>query len=241
MQVILLNYTPKPIETLYVAYRTCYSHKTPQELWEEVSNNKVSREEMENFIEERILEGHLSILEQINFTFGIAGISRSLSHQLVRHRIGITYAQQSQRFVKYKKGELEFITPPSIKSNPLVNEKYRNLMEKIFEFYQEMVELGIPVEDARFVLPNATPTNITLTVNFRELIHISSLRLCTRAQWEIRTLTALMKDQINKIEPFLAKFLEPKCGKYQLGYCNERYEYYLQCPYSKLVPHKSSI
>ena len=114
-------------------------------------------------------------------------------------------------------------------------------MEEIFRFYREMVEAGIPAEDARFVLPNATPTNITLTVNFRELIHISALRLCTRAQWEIRTMTALMKEEVRKVEPFLAKFLEPKCGKYQLGYCNEKYEYYKSCPYSKIVPHQSQI
>lgn len=241
MEVKLIDYSALPLEKLYTAFRTCYSQKTPIEIWEDIKSNSIPKERITSFIEERLKTGHSSPLEQIVFWFAVAGISRSCSHQLVRHHIGISFEQQSQRYVKYKENKLEFITPQTIKTNPEVYERYKNVMKEISDFYQFALEKGIPAEDARFVLPNATPTNFHILVNFRELQHIADLRLCTRAQWEIRQLVAKMRSEVMKVVPELGKFLQPKCGEYRLGYCDEDYKEYLKCPLSKVRPHKEDL
>jgi len=241
MQVKLIDYSLNPLEKLYAAFRTCYSPKTPIEIWEEINRGSILKEKIKDFIEERLKTGHSSPLEQIVFWFAVAGISRSCSHQLVRHHIGISFEQQSQRYVRYKEDKLEFITPNSIKSNPKVYERYMKLMREISDFYQSALNEGIPPEDARFALPNATPTNLHILVNFRELQHIADLRLCTRAQWEIRQLIAKMRSEIMKVIPEIGKFIQPKCGEYRLGYCDEDYKEYIKCPLSKVRPHKEDI
>ncbi|MGC8767411.1 MAG: FAD-dependent thymidylate synthase [Brevinematia bacterium] len=241
MEVKLIDYSALPLEKLYAAFRTCYSQKTPIEIWDDIKSNAIPKEKITSFIEERLKTGHSSPLEQIVFWFAVAGISRSCSHQLVRHHIGISFEQQSQRYVKYKEDKLEFITPQTIKNDQEVYEKYKKVMEEISKFYQFALEKGIPAEDARFVLPNATPTNFHILVNFRELQHIADLRLCTRAQWEIRQLVAKMRSEIMKVIPELGKFLQPKCGEYRLGYCDEDYKEYQKCPLSKVRPHKDDI
>jgi len=241
MQVKLIDYSINPLEKLYAAFRTCYSPKTPIEIWEEINRGSILKEKIKDFIEERLKTGHSSPLEQIVFWFAVAGISRSCSHQLVRHHIGISFEQQSQRYVRYKEDKLEFITPNSIKSNPKVYERYMKLMREISDFYQSALNEGIPPEDARFALPNATPTNLHILVNFRELQHIADLRLCTRAQWEIRQLIAKMRSEIMKVIPEIGKFIQPKCGEYRLGYCDEDYKEYIKCPLSKVRPHKEDI
>ncbi|MGB9621599.1 MAG: FAD-dependent thymidylate synthase [Brevinematia bacterium] len=241
MEVKLIDYSALPLEKLYAAFRTCYSQKTPIEIWDDIKSNAIPKEKITSFIEERLKTGHSSPLEQIVFWFAVAGISRSCSHQLVRHHIGISFEQQSQRYVKYKEDKLEFITPQTIKNDQEVYEKYKKVIEEISKFYQFALEKGIPAEDARFVLPNATPTNFHILVNFRELQHIADLRLCTRAQWEIRQLVAKMRSEIMKVIPELGKFLQPKCGEYRLGYCDEDYKEYQKCPLSKVRPHKDDI
>ncbi len=241
MEVKLIDYSSAPLEKLYAAFRTCYSSKTPIEIWEEITNGTIPKEKITSFIEERLKTGHSSPLEQIVFWFAVSGISRSCSHQLVRHHVGISFEQQSQRYVKYKEDKLEFITPKTIKSDPEIYDKYQKLMKEISDFYQLALSKGIPAEDARFILPNATPTNFHILVNFRELQHISDLRLCTRAQWEIRQLVAKMRSEIMKVLPELGKFLQPKCGEYRLGYCDEEYKEYVKCPLSKVRPHKEDL
>lgn len=241
MEVKLIDYSTAPLEKLYAAFRTCYSQKTPIEIWEEITTGKIPKEKIVSFIEERLKTGHASPLEQVVFWFAVAGISRSCSHQLVRHHIGISFEQQSQRYVKYKEDKLEFITPKTIKSDPEVYERYQKVMKEISDFYQFALNKGIPAEDARFVLPNATPTNFHILVNFRELQHIADLRLCIRAQWEIRQLVAKMRSEIVKEIPELGKFLQPKCGEYRLGYCDEEYKEYIKCPLSKVRPHKEDL
>lgn len=241
MEVKLIDFSTAPLEKLYAAFRTCYSQKTPIEIWEDITTGAIPKEKIVSFIEERLKTGHSSPLEQVVFWFAVAGISRSCSHQLVRHHIGISFEQQSQRYVKYKEDKLEFVTPKTIKSNPEVYQKYQKIMKEISDFYQFALSKGIPAEDARFVLPNATPTNFHILVNFRELQHIADLRLCTRAQWEIRQLIAKMRSEIMKVIPELGKFIQPKCGEYRLGYCDEDYKEYIKCPLSKVRPHKEDL
>jgi thymidylate synthase (FAD) len=242
IDVVLIDHARDPLMKLYGAYRTCYTAKTPREVWDELNNQEVTGESVTNFVTERLKTGHVSPLEQVVFWFGISGVSRALSHQLVRHRIGISFEQQSQRYVKYKPGKFEFLTPPLIEKASLeVQMAYQQAMETAGKTYQLLLDNGIPAEDARFVFPNAMPTNFQIMVNYAELLHICDLRLCHRAQWEIRYMVGLMRAAVRKAVPELAANMQPKCGEHRLGYCDEDKKAYMACPLSKARPHKEDL
>jgi thymidylate synthase (FAD) len=248
LDVVLIDYARDPLEKLYGAYRTCYTTKTPREVWMDVSSSntveeKVTKQkEIKTFVQERLKTGHVSPLEQVVFWFGISGVSRALSHQFVRHRIGISFEQQSQRYVKYKSdGQFEFVTPPSIKGNPVATADFMTVMETVQHYYKKLCDQGIPNEDARFVLPNAMPTNFQVMVNLAEMLHICDLRLCHRAQWEIRKMVSLMRAEVKKVIPEIAAVMQPKCGERRMGYCDEDHKAYEACPLSKVRPHKEDL
>ena len=181
IQVTLLSHTEDPLRSLYMAFRTCYSQLTPQRVAKKIEEDSITREEMTRFIEERLKTGHASPLEQVHYEFGISGVSRAFSHQFVRHRVGISFEQQSQRYVTYKSGEFPYTVPETVRKAGM-QDKMDELFDRVGELYEEMVAAGVPAEDARFLLPNATNTNFKITVNFQSLLHICDLRLCTRAQ-----------------------------------------------------------
>jgi thymidylate synthase (FAD) len=241
LEVTLIDYARDPLEKLYGAYRTCYSVKAPAELWQEIRDGRIPKEKIREFIADRLKTGHASPLEQVVFWFGISGVSRSLSHQFVRHRIGISFEQQSQRYVKYKEDRLEFVRPKTWEKVPGMADEYERLMREISRVYQLALAKGIPAEDSRFVLPNATPTNFQVMVNFAELLHIADLRLCWRAQWEIRHMVALMRREIVKAVPEIGSYLQPKCGEKRMGYCDEPWKDWEACPLGKVRPHKEQI
>lgn len=169
-----------------------------------------------------LASGHTSILEHASFTFAIDGISRACSHQLVRHRLA-SYSQQSQRYVPLSDGQKnDYVTPGSLADNPLLKqalqEDYAATMEYLTGVYQRLIEAGIPAEDARFLLPNATTTRLVLTMNARALHHFFSLRCCTRAQWEIRDLANEMLRQCRRVAPVLFENAGPACKR---GPCPE--------------------
>ena len=240
MQVKLIDYARSPLEKLYAAFRTCYSADTPIEIWQKIEAEKISRDQIREFIGERLKTGHASPLEQVVFWFAIAGVSRSLSHQFVRHRIGISFEQQSQRYVKFKRDKLAFLMPESW-SRAKLDDKFNDLLARTSELYAEALKAGIPAEDARFILPNAAPTNFHVMVNFAEMLHICDLRLCVRAQWEIRRMVALMRAEIKRVLPEIAVFLQPKCGENRMGYCDESLEDWAKCPLGRVRPHKSAL
>ena len=151
-----------------------------------------------------------SIAEHVYFTFAIEGVNRALTHQLVRHRIGVVYSQQSQRYVNEKNG-FEFEVPQSIQKIDELHNEFYALMQHIQNFYNKAIEYDIKPEDARSVLPNAALSNITLSINLRELIHICNLRLCTRAQKEIRDLFGLIVKEVKGVDERLASYLVPQC------------------------------
>src|SRR5260370_10001950 len=127
MQVKLIDYAQQPLEKLYAAFRTCYSSDTPIEVWEKIRSEKSPHEKVREFHTEGLKTGHASPLEQIVFWFGIANVSRSLSHQFVRHRIGISFEQQSQRYVKFKQDKLAFVLPDSW-SRAGLEDEFSNLL-----------------------------------------------------------------------------------------------------------------
>lgn len=218
MKVTLLNHTPKPLKTMYIAARTCYSESGPST----IQNELPSEEKMERLIRKIFDSGHWTIGEHIYFTFAVEGISRSCSHQFVRHRLA-TFSQKSQRYVDSK--DFAYVTPKTIKyfetsitiSDTKFQLSYPDLMKILADFYQKATEKGVPKEDARFVLPNATKTDLVVSFDFRELTHIYDLRACNRAQWEIQQVAKSMKKEVGKKFPFLASFLKIRCEK--LGYC----------------------
>jgi thymidylate synthase (FAD) len=240
IQVQLLDHSHDPFRSLYLAYRTCYSALTPLELARRVETERITREEMLRFVDERLQTGHGSPLEQVWFEFLIAGVSRTFSHQFVRHRTGISFEQQSQRYVVFKGGRFPFTMPDTIARAGLAGD-VEELFGQIGSLYERLIAAGIPGEDARFVLPNATSTNFKITVNFAELLHICDLRLCTRAQWEFRKVASLMRGEINRRFPELGRYLQPKCGERRAGFCDETQADWSACVIGRKRPHKQQI
>ncbi|MCI0347068.1 MAG: FAD-dependent thymidylate synthase [Chloroflexi bacterium] len=223
------------VPLIYTACRTCYSELDPDEIFRKATVGEIDPAKMQKLISGVIESGHGSTIEHVVFTFGISGVSRTLSHQLVRHRAGVAFDQQSQRYVKFKSAAT--MLPHTLaEANDDIRERYETQVEGSMALYGDLVEAGIPGEDARFVFPNATRTNLVMTANLRALIHMSGLRLCTMAQWEIRRLFQLIRHEIFAVSPFLGSFLAPKCVP--LGYCDEMNNRDEHCP---IRPHKDTV
>lgn len=204
------------INRLYVACRTCYSADNPINIWDSIDS--IDKDKKLKLIKYIMGSGHTSILEVCGLQFLICGVDRSLTHQLVRHRVGIVFQQQSQRYVEFKDGKFDYVKPLSVNTKEK-EEAFNSAIEKASEVYKSLVDLGVAPEDARSVLPNACCTNIVMTVNIRALGHICNERLCTTAQLPIRMLFIEIAKQVTEQLPFLKDFLVPKCE--MLGYCNE--------------------
>jgi thymidylate synthase (FAD) len=202
MNVKLIGFTPNPEKIPAMAAKLTHSKTKPEEL------DKTSDKELDVILKQVLNLGHTSVIEHTNFTFAISDVSRSLTHQLVRHRIA-SYAQQSQRYVDFK--EPCYITPPKIEKNKEMKRAYNLTMENIWKEYNKLLEMGIPAEDARFVLPNAACTNIIVTMNARSLMNFFELRCCLHAQWEIRQLANKMLKEVKKIAPTIFKNAGPAC------------------------------
>lgn len=213
MKVTLLNHTPMPEKMTAMAARLCYSAaKDIATLSDSLTDEKVY-----SFIQKmQETPNHGTVWEHTLFTFGIEGVSRALSHQLVRHRIA-SYDQQSQRYVN--SSQFEYVIPPSIKRNADMLSGFEETMQALQKVYDIMIENGIPKEDARFVLPNACQTRLICSMNIRTLVHFFSLRLCSRAQWEIRAMANEMWKLCNEVSPVIFGNVGAACKK--LGYCPE--------------------
>ena len=211
IKVKLLEHTPNPERVVAMSARLCYSAAGAEELAE-----KMTTEQIEKLVGKIVQMGHASTLEHVSFTFGIEGVSRVLTHQLVRHRLA-SYSQQSQRYVA--EHDFEYILPPSIAQNPAAKAKFADLMQQVRSTYDELTQMAIPKEDARYVLANATETKIVVTMNARSLMHFFNLRCCNRAQWEIRELAGLMLAQAKEVAPLLFKNAGASCVA--TGHCPE--------------------
>ena len=202
MRVELISWTPEPDKTVAAAARLCYSATHAADIKNELTQSKI-----ESLLNNIASMGHLSTFEHASFTFAINGVSRALTHQLVRHRIA-SYSQQSQRYVSEE--AFDYITPPSIADNPQAAAEYTELMEKIRQAYTDLLKIA-PKEDARYVLPNACETKIVCTFNARSLHNFFSHRCCSRAQWEIRELANRMLEEVRAVAPCLFAKAGPPC------------------------------
>lgn len=216
LKVILLRHTLSPEETIALSAKLCYSKSTIEDLKE-----KISQKDQSAFIEKLMGMGHESVLEHVTFSFGVEGVSRVLLAQLTRHRIA-SFSVQSQRYVSYENG-FGFIMPESIAAlGEEAVQQYQKQMDTIESWYvdwQKKLGKGEKSnEDARFVLPNACETRLVVTMNVRELRHFFSLRMCNRAQWEIRKMAEEMFRICFNTAPALFMDAGPACIR---GKCPE--------------------
>ncbi len=207
MRVKLLACTPDADRICAAAGNSCYSEKSSMEIVEDIDSEKV--------LGRIVGMGHHSVIEHAVFTFSVEGVSRALTHQLVRHRIA-SFSQQSQRYVSMDSAT--YVTPHTIEGNADAEKLYDSVMDDIWDAYKKLEEMGIPAEDARYLLPNGCTTNITVTMNARELLHFFSLRCCNRAQWEIREMADQMLKICKEVSPVIFKNAGPPCVR---GPCPE--------------------
>lgn len=227
MKVKLLAHTPEPEKVISMAAKLCYSSVGVDEIAENLTQESINK-----FLNMLVSMGHESPIEHVTFTFGIEGISRSCSHQIVRHRIA-SFSQQSQRYVKLD--QFEYIIPPEIERNEEAKkifiesmnkcqEDYDKLVEILFaKHYQELLDKGVSekkaksqaekmsIEDARYVFPNACETKMVFTINARSLYNFFHHRCCERAQWEIRELATEMLRLVREVAPILFNNVGPNC------------------------------
>ncbi|WP_027186210.1 FAD-dependent thymidylate synthase [Desulfovibrio inopinatus] len=221
LDVRLLAETPDALSLIYAAFRQCYHAGFVGDMWPKLLSGEISQDKQAEFIEKVMQSGHDSPIEHVSFTFAISGVSRALTHQLVRHRIA-SYSQQSQRYVDA--GGFGYIMPPAIAGIPEAKEVFESFMAHAEETYGKLQELLAhrgkkSNEDARFVLPNAAGSKIVVTMNCRSLIHFFELRCCMRAQWEIRALADLMLKECRMALPVVFAVAGAKCER--LRYCPE--------------------
>ncbi|NLY09624.1 MAG: FAD-dependent thymidylate synthase [Tissierellia bacterium] len=227
MKVSLLRYTPDGEKLVASAAKLCYSQVGIEAIEEKQDDAAVER-----FLNLLTDLGHASPVEHISFTFGIEGVARTLTPQLVRHRIA-SYSQQSQRYVTLE--NFEYIIPPAIAEDEEAAEIFKKAMEddrqayvalteKLFpRHYDKLIKMGRKeseakrmaqkqaIEDARYVFPNACETKIVVTMNARSLIHFFNLRCCERAQWEIREMATEMLKCVKAVCPTIFANAGPSC------------------------------
>lgn len=252
MKVTILEHTPDPERLIATAAKLCYSSSDITSL-----RDGLTEEKTRDFIDMLVSIGHESVLEHVYFTFGIEGISRACSHQLVRHRIA-SYSQKSQRYVN--EDGFDFVTPPAIEAVPEAKAEFNRQMTAVTEAYSRIADLlakqhkqtflaeGLPEkaaaskarklanEDARFVLPNACETKIVVTMNIRSLFNFFKHRCCNRAQWEIRAVAVEMLKLCRQAAPNVFKYAGPSCvvsgkcpeGKMTCGKISDVKEYFAE-------------
>lgn len=212
--VKLLEKSPHPTSMTATAARTCYSANAPDEIvrrWERKPDDMVRT------VDRVRAAGHHSTLEHNIYVFGITGLSRAATHQLVRHR-HLQFDQQSQRYLAFKDGAFPFVKPKRIASLPDASLAFDRLMEQAATTYAEMLAAGVPGEDARFVLPNATASQLVVSGNARAWYGFLTLRTCNMAQWEIREMSFQVLRILKREDPVLFKDAGATCVR---GYCDE--------------------
>lgn len=224
MNVELLQYPEHPERAVATAARLCYAPVGATELMETMPPERV-----QSVLSTIMKSGHFSTLEHVSYTFAVDGVSRALTHQLVRHRLA-SFNQQSQRYVKFA-GDVEVVKPPTVAAQEDTSRMFDEAIDAVVDAYHKLLDAGVPAEDARYLLPNAAETKIVITMNIRELLHFLSLRCCNRAQWEIRELANRMLELVRPTAPYIFMDAGAPCVR---GVCPEGK---MTCgnPYPKVV------
>lgn len=222
-RVELLAVTPNATSLIYSAFRQCYHAGFVADMWPRLLSGEIEHEKQAEFVAKVLDSGHISPIEHVSFTFAVEGVSRALTHQLVRHRLA-SYSQQSQRYVDGSK--FDYILPPAIARNPESKAEYERCMESIKQTYIRLKGLleadgqgSKAAEDARFVLPQGVETRIVFSMNCRSLLNFFEQRCCTRAQWEVRAMSMTCLRLCRQELPVIFNTAGARCEK--LGYCPE--------------------
>lgn len=223
-RVELLAHTPEPLPLIYAAFRQCYHAGFVADMWPRLLNGDIPAQTQADFVASILESGHTSPVEHVSFTFALSGVSRAMTHQLVRHRMA-SYSQQSQRYVDGS--NFDYVVPPSLAADPAALARFEETMRRIGEAYRDLTALleagghaaSKTREDARFVLPQAAASNIIVTMNCRGLLNFFEHRCCTRAQWEIRRVAGEMLALCRSVLPQLFSRAGARCER--LGYCPE--------------------
>ncbi len=222
-RVELLASTPEPASLIYAAFRQCYHDGFVGDMWERLLNGEISPEKQAEFIGRILESGHTSPIEHVSFTFAVEGVSRALTHQLVRHRIA-SYSQQSQRYVDGS--QCDYILPPAIARIPEAKARFEAFMEEMGSAYRDIKAIledhgrgAKAKEDARFVLPQAAESKIVFTMNCRSLLNFFEHRCCTRAQWEIQGMAKNMLSLCREHLPVIFATAGARCER--LKFCPE--------------------
>lgn len=222
MEVELLNATDEPEKLICQAARNDYMEEfvgeTPfDQIMDDVEGDSLE-DRQETLIHHLLEHGHFGPFEHPHATFAVKGISRSCMAQITRHR-HVSFDIQSMRYVSFddvdpksvRDGEMVVI-PPSVDDPDWVGrnqstgavddevaekreELFRDTIENSFESYQELLDMGLPPEDARFVLPIGTKVNMVMSMNVRMLMHVADMRAAADSQWEIREMTESVLDE----------------------------------------------
>ena len=211
IQVKLVNHTPDPELTVAAAARACIRNLDYEGVCAELGYEDVQR-----ILRSIIERNHHSPLEHASFTFAISGVSRVLTHQLVRHRIA-SHSQLSQQ--RTDSSRLQFTIPPEIQQHLKLAEEYKSMMERCQELYRRLIQCGISRNSARYVLPSAFNTRIVTTMNARSLLNLLAQRECEVEEWEFRQVALLMHGELMKVAPGIFRFAGPLCETQ--GYCPE--------------------
>lgn len=211
IQVKLVDHTPNPELAVVTAARTCV-----RDMDYETVRADLREEDVQRILRTVILKNHHSVLEHVNFTFAISGVSRVLTHQLIRHRIA-SYSQLSQQ--RTDSSYLKFTIPPEINHDPELAEEYKSMMIHCRELYRRLIECGISRNSARYVLPSGFTTRILVTMNARSLFNLLAQRECEVEEWEFREVAHLMHAKLMKVAPDIFRFAGPPCETY--GFCPE--------------------
>lgn len=209
--VNLIAYTPDAAKVVAAAAKLCYSASGASDILDGLSAEKTA-----SFLKMLRDSGHLSPFEHVSFSFALDGLSRVCTHQLVRHRLA-SYSQQSQRYVSA--GKAACVVPPKIAANAEALKLYETQAGSAWKCYSDLIGMGISKEDARFILPHGAETKIVVTMNARELHHFFAIRLCKRAQWEIRELARQMLLKAREASPEIFNLAGPSCVT--AGKCSE--------------------
>ena len=205
MNVTLLTKTPEFSRVIWAAGRTCHSGCTPEELFAHPDDESKRLKLIDFLMKSR----HLSTLEHCSATFAVSDVSRTLLAQYSRHRIGVSLSVQSQRYVSARServGHFPLVLPKGLK-NEEAKARFEQAMDDAQKAYDDLVALGVPMEDARFVLPGAASTNFVTTVNLRSMIDLYEKRVLVKgAQWEVRELIQRMAELLVEAEPWLAPY-----------------------------------
>lgn len=214
MKVKLVSWTNNPIKTIYWAFMNMHN-KVPDNL----DDINLPDDEVEDFFDMLFKQPHQTVLEFVNTNWLIEGASRAFQQQLTRTRQA-GYSIQSLRIVDLGEFAKEgrYTESSVVKNNPEWHKKYADSMAKIQELYRDMINSGMPVEDARGILPLNVHSTITFTINLRSLYHMLELRFCDNTQEEFRNVAVEMRKEVGeKLGKIFTKPMKPIC--FSLGYC----------------------